>query len=327
MLAEAHEAAHPVFGGVDCDRARAVLDGDAAEEMADESSHAGFVSARVGSVNMSADVEVGELGTARHLYEGCHELRVDWLVGCAVVDGERVALAVEGAGEGVVAAARHARDGDVGAEADGLTAEVAVGVLGQQVAEDVPAPGGVDGVLRACVVDGELGGVDADGGGDGAVVVVGHGELAAGQCEAGGGEAGYVTRIGGGVEGDSLVGGGVDDAVANPAHSAAEGDVAVSTADGEGYGAGFGLAANCLQGIVTPPTTTNPSAYADVVVIVGRGCRGASSACHLADVGPVILKSLTDTTIHQQAVGDGGVVIALAHQAAEVELISVAVAV
>ena len=250
------------------------------------------------------------------------------VVVAADVHVKRVAPAVERAAEVMAAAAGHAGDGDVGAEADGLAAEAVVGVVVLQgVAEDVPALGGLDGVLGARVVDGEVGGVDADGGGDGGVVVVGHGELAAGQCEAGGGEAGYVTRIGGGVEGDSLVGGGVDDAVANPAHSAAEGDVAVSTADGEGYGAGFGLAANCLQGIVTPPTTTNPSAYADVVVIVGRGCRGASSACHLADVGPVILKSLTDTTIHQQAVGDGGVVIALAHQAAEVELISVAVAV
>ena len=216
-------------------------------------------------------------------------------------------------------AARHAADGDVGAEADGLAAEAVVGVVVLQgVAEDVPALGGLDGVLGARVVDGEVGGVDADGGGDGGVVVVGHGELAAGQCEAGGGEAGYVTRIGGGVEGDSLVGGGVDDAVANPAHSAAEGDTAVGTADGEGYGAGFGLAANCLLGILFKLTI--PSAYADVVVIVGRGCRGASSACHLADVGRAIISTLADTAIHQQAVGDGGVVVAPAHQAAEVEL-------
>ena len=221
-----------------------------------------------GSADGAADDEV-LYRCAVHITERSRPCVV---VRVGIVEGQRVAAAVEGAGELVAAAAGHAGDGDVVAELDGLAAKRLAAF--EQVAEDVPASGGVYGVGVAVLR--EVGGVDADGGGDGGVVVVGHGELAAGQCEAGGGEAGYVTRIGGGVEGDSLVGGGVDDAAANPAHSAAEGDAAVGTADGEGYGAGFGLAANCLQGIAI--ITTIPSAYADVVVIVGRGCRGASCA-------------------------------------------------
>ena len=40
-----------------------------------------------------------------------------------------MAVAVERAAEVMAAAARHARDGDVGAEADGLAAEAVVGVV------------------------------------------------------------------------------------------------------------------------------------------------------------------------------------------------------
>ncbi|MBR3110552.1 MAG: hypothetical protein IKH35_05140 [Prevotella sp.] len=305
-------------GAADVDRGVAAADVDVAPLQGDESGHVAVVIGGDGGhhVEVADGRGIVGCGAALDADEG----------GAVVVGGvggerQRIAAAVEVAAEGVVAAARHAADGDVGVEADGLAAERFA--VGDEVAEHAPARGGVDGVGVARLR--EVGGVDADGGGDSAVVVVGHGELAAGQCEAGGGEAGYVTRIGGGVEGDSLVGGGVDDAAANPAHSAAEGDVAVSTADGEGYGAGFGLAANCLLGIVI--IITIPSAYADVVVIVGRGCRGASSACHLADVGIVIIRNLADTAIHQQAVGDGGVVVAPAHQAAEVELIRAVAAV
>ena len=68
------------------------------------------------------------------------------VVGCCGAEGQRLAPAVEGAGELMAAAARHAADGDVCAQLHGLACEVALVVFSQQVAEDVPAPGGVDGV-------------------------------------------------------------------------------------------------------------------------------------------------------------------------------------
>ena len=160
VLAEAHEAAHPVFCGVDFDRARAALDGDAAKEVADESSHAGVAGACVGSVDMSVDVEVDELGAARHLYEGGYELGIDGGLGGAVVECQRFVVAIEGACEGVVAAARHLRHADVGTEFHGLATEVVVGfVVLQGVAKQTPASGGVDGVGIAVVADGEVVGV------------------------------------------------------------------------------------------------------------------------------------------------------------------------
>lgn len=86
---------------------------------------------------------------------------VDGAVGRAVVDGERVTVAVEDAGEVMLADARHAGDrvlchADVRAKFHGFVDEVALGVVGQQVAEYDPASGGVDGVLRTRIVDGEV---------------------------------------------------------------------------------------------------------------------------------------------------------------------------
>ena len=141
-LAEAHEAANPVCCGVDFNRARAALDGDAAKEVADESSHAGVAGACVGSVDMSVDVEVDELGAARHLYEGGYELGIDGGLDGAVVECQRFVVAIEGAGEGVVAAARHLRHGDVGTEFHGLAAEVVPrGVVVEHLAEVEPVIG------------------------------------------------------------------------------------------------------------------------------------------------------------------------------------------
>ena len=159
VLAEADETARAACR-VDADVARAVLDGDGAEEVADESADVMRLGACVAFVDGAVDGEVAERGlvvaVGSGLDEGSHELRVNGRVGGAVVEGEGVAVAVEGAREFMAAAARHAGDGDVGAEEDGLAAEVALGVVGQQVAEDVPARGGVDGVLGARVVDGEV---------------------------------------------------------------------------------------------------------------------------------------------------------------------------
>ena len=152
VLAEADETARAACR-VDADVARAVLDGDGAEEVADESADVMRLGACVAFVDAAGDGEVAERGlvvaVSSGLDEGCHELRVNGRVGCAVVEGEGVAVAVEGAREFMAAAARHAGDGDVIGQHDGLAAEVALGVVGQQVAEDVPARGGMDGVLVA----------------------------------------------------------------------------------------------------------------------------------------------------------------------------------
>ena len=73
------------------------------------------------------------------------------VVRVGIVDGQRVAAAVEGAGEFMAAAARHAGDGDVGAELDGLTAEAVPSVVVLQgEAEGVPSGGVADGVGLRC---------------------------------------------------------------------------------------------------------------------------------------------------------------------------------
>ena len=116
MLAETYETAHPVAGGGDFDRARAVLDGDAAEEVPDESSHTGLgirICGCVGSVNISVDMKVAELGTACHGRERSYELGIDGCLGTAIVEGQRVA-AVGGATQLGVAAV--VVDGEVAAD-------------------------------------------------------------------------------------------------------------------------------------------------------------------------------------------------------------------
>ena len=152
VLAVAHEAARAVAGSVDGHSAHAVLHGDAAEEVADESARAFVIAGVIGViavVDAARDGEVAEGGGARHYGEGRDELLVDGLGGCAILHGQRVALAVERALE-LGGAAAHACDGDVGAEADGLAAERLAGLL--QVAEEVPVCGGLDATQGEAVV-------------------------------------------------------------------------------------------------------------------------------------------------------------------------------
>ena len=155
VLAEAHEAAHPVSRGGDFHRARAVLDGDGftaiASEEADESTHA-RVRARVGGVNVAVDVEVAELGIALRADERSYELGIDVCLGTAIVEGQLVAASIERAGEPLVALARHGGDGDVLGQHDGLAAEFVA--FGHVVAELIPAICVLDGVGVA--VDGEI---------------------------------------------------------------------------------------------------------------------------------------------------------------------------
>jgi len=132
----------------------------------------------VGAADGAADDEVLDGGAVDVAERSRHHVVV-----VRVVDGEGLAAAVEGSREFMAAAARHARDGvlsraNVGAEADGLAAEAVVGVVVvEAVAEDVPACGGVDGVLVARLR--EVGGVGGEGGGYGDVGG-GHGERAVG---------------------------------------------------------------------------------------------------------------------------------------------------
>ena len=148
----------------------AVADGDRAVLGADEAS--GIL---LRGVDVAADVQVLNHATRLDIAEGRGLVLVDGAAGRAIVDGQRVPPAVKRAGEVVVRAARHAADGDVSAEHDGLVGEEALGVLVQQVAEDVPAPGGVDGVGVARL--GEVGGINGDGQsltGDGGILRVGQ---------------------------------------------------------------------------------------------------------------------------------------------------------
>ncbi len=76
----------------------------------------------------------------------------------AEVDVERIATAVEGAGEVVLTAARHASDGvicraDISFQLHRLASEVALRIVFQYVAEDVPARDGPDSVRAVAVVN------------------------------------------------------------------------------------------------------------------------------------------------------------------------------
>ena len=139
MLAEADEAAHPVFCGGDDHIARAAVDTDAAEEEAYKSSHTWFVGALVINVNMSVDVEVDELCAARHDGKRSDELCVDRRLGGAIANGERMAVAIEGAAEFMATTTRHASDGDVIAQFHGHAAEaVPCVVVLKGIAEVIP---------------------------------------------------------------------------------------------------------------------------------------------------------------------------------------------
>ena len=151
ILAEAHEAARAAGRG-DADIACAMLNGHGAVEVADESADVMMILvARIGFIDVAVDGEVAERGLAPPVISGVgergHVLCVERTCGGAVADGERVALPVKGAGEVMVAAACHAADADVRTELHGLAIEDALGVKGQQVAEQVPARSGLDGVL------------------------------------------------------------------------------------------------------------------------------------------------------------------------------------
>ena len=194
----------------------------------------------------TADDGVVVLGVTLHVAEGGAVV-----VGSGVVEGQRMVPPVESAGEVVVAAARHARHGDVVGQHDGLAREVALGVLGQQVAEYVPATGGADGVgvsilcepgRHGAVVRGDVGdGVAAAyaawrdvlaGNLAGGVVVALEGAL---QVVAGDGTVGVIFDGGYGGADDEVVAKG---AAAVFASYAAEGRVGGSVGEGEGDSAG-----------------------------------------------------------------------------------------
>ena len=198
LLAHGHEAAVGAVAVVaaevaaDGDAAVAVLDGGGAVLVGDES---GGVLGR--GLDGAADAEVLNL-SADHVEEGG-----GIVLGGAVVDGQRLAPAVERAGEVVAARARHAGDGDVVAELHGLAAEAVVGrVVLQGVAEHVPARGGVDGVLVAALR--EVGRVGSPCSRD-ADVLFGHGERGA-------------------VDGRAIDGVGVEDVAVGGSGRAAKGD-------------------------------------------------------------------------------------------------------
>ena len=144
------------------DAAAAVLDGQCGPVLADNT---GGVLGR--GVDVARHVQVLDgSGLAAHVADVAERGNVLFAgvaAGGAVVEGQRVLLSVEGAAEVMATAARHAADGDVGAEADGLAAEAVVGfVVVEKVAEDVPARSVVDGVGRA--LSGVVGAIEADDG-------------------------------------------------------------------------------------------------------------------------------------------------------------------
>ena len=120
---------------VDADAAAAVADGDGAVLAAEDS---GGVLA--GGVDVARYVEVLDDAAALCVAEGGDVGVGGDVAGLAVVEGEGVLLAVEGAHEVVVLAARHTADLDVRAQLDGHAAEaVPRVVVFKAVAELVPA--------------------------------------------------------------------------------------------------------------------------------------------------------------------------------------------
>ena len=167
---------------LDADARAAVADGDVAVLVGDNAC-----GVHAGGLDGAVDVQVLNRA-AVHVAEGGHAV-----FAAAVADGEGVAAAIEGALEFMASRARHAGDGDVVVETDGLAAGAVVGdIVGQQVAEHAPALGGVDGVLVAAL--GEVHRVGDERDGD---VVVGHDEGGTGQF--GVGDVGAIDSLGDGV--------------------------------------------------------------------------------------------------------------------------------
>ena len=88
---------------------------------------------------MAVYMEVADDGTVIEVAEGCGIFFSEGALGASVGDGQRVALAVEGTHEVVVAAARHAGNLDVGIQFHVLADEAVPGVVVlEAVAEVVP---------------------------------------------------------------------------------------------------------------------------------------------------------------------------------------------
>ena len=144
---------------LDGDARAAVADGDGAKLLGDDAC-----GVLVGSRDSAGDVQVLNHAAIFHVTERRGVFLGEGFVSGAVGDGERVALAVEGAHEVVVAAARHAGDGDVLCEQHGLADEAVVNVVVLQgVAEKLPVVSGVDGVVRPYRHDGHILGRHGEG--------------------------------------------------------------------------------------------------------------------------------------------------------------------
>ena len=152
VVVDCHDAAVgavALFAAVDDDAAAAVADRDGAPQAAGEAAGVLF-----GGVDVAVHMEVADDGAVLEVAEGRRIFLSDGVFGASVGEGQRVALAVEGAHEVVGAAARHTGDLDVGGEPHGLADKVVVGVvILQGVAEIIPFRGVVDDVFRHRVDD------------------------------------------------------------------------------------------------------------------------------------------------------------------------------
>jgi len=187
------------------------------------------------------------------------------VVGGGVVEGERVAAAVEGAGEVVAVAAGHARDGDVGAELDGFAAEAVVGVVViEGGAHDAPSGGGADGVGVAA--DGEVvagGEADVGDGGAGLGVACGAGDAVVDVVAvADGASTGGIAYDGADIA-IACDGAAEVDAVLDGAAAMACDAAVIFATDGGGDAGGAGAAGDGAEIV----------AY-DAAVEVGIGCNG-----------------------------------------------------
>ena len=305
---DAAVAAGAIDGAVDGGADGAVLDADVAPAAADETAGellVGSDGARdvqvadgSGAVGLVAGVGLGVADVA----EGGDVLRGS--VGDAVaadIDGQRVAVAVEGAAEVVLAAARHACDGilrraDVVAELHRLAAEAVVGVVVvEAVAEDVPARGGVDGV-RAVAVDGEVGGVGGAAEGHGGIGADVERIAADGRAvdtifidpaRGGGGKrdgSGVVVRAavregGRGVGGGAVGEGELIDALV----AATVGVIFADTADGQVAGGVVGAVADGEGGIIHAYDDANVGFTADGGTDDGAAADDVGAAIAIAD--------------------------------------------
>ncbi len=259
-------------GALDGDADAAVLDADGAPAAADET--AGEL--LVGS-DGARDVQVAEGGGAFSLVAGVGLGVADVAEGgdvlrgsvgdvvAADVDGQRVALSVEGAAEVVVRAAGHAADGDVVAEADGLAAEAVVGVVViEGGAHDAPSGGGADGVGVAA--DGEVvagGEADVGDGGAGLGVAYGAGDAVVDVVAvADGAFTGGIAYDGADIA-IACDGAAEVDAVLDGAAAMACDAAVIFATDGGGDAGGAGAAGDGAEIV----------AY-DAAVVVGIGCNG-----------------------------------------------------